>query len=88
MLPTTERTREMKGQQMWWDIYPDREEKKNHFFYLKKKEVKRATLCDDKSSLHWKDASEWESYMNFKIKSKIKKSHENFKGNLKKFSKP
>lgn len=67
MLPTTERTREMKGQQMWWDIYPDREEKKSFFLFIKK-EVKRATLCDDKSSLHWKDASEWESYMNFKIK--------------------
>lgn len=38
MLPTTEIEGEMKGQQMWWDIYPDREKKKNDFFlYLKKK---------------------------------------------------
>ena len=70
MLPTTER--DERPANVMRHLSRQREEKK-WFFYLKK-EVKRATLCDDKSSLHWKDAREWESYMNFKIKLKIKKA--------------
>lgn len=81
MLPTTEIEGEMKGQQMWWDIYPDREKKKMIFF-LFKKEVKRATLCDDKSSLHWKDASEWVSWTSKKLK-KATKTRIKFEGNFK-----